>query len=211
MNKYEFLSRLRNALSSVPREERDSAMSYYEEFFSDAGEDNEQAVIASLGSPEELAKSIINENENNFAETENVSETASTGGFTAPPTAGQQAKKWTGGQIALVVVLAILSVPIWGSVLAGIFAAIVGIFAAMIGVVAACGGGAIGFLVCGILALFHDTASGLMMLGASFILIGLFPLVIIPMCKLFIKLIGICIKGIGALINKITGRREAVK
>lgn len=41
MNKYEFLSRLRNALSALPNEERDAAMSYYEEFFSDAGEDNE--------------------------------------------------------------------------------------------------------------------------------------------------------------------------
>ena len=58
MNKYDFLSRLRNALSPLPQEERDAAMNYYEEFFSDAGEDNEQAVIASLGTPEELAKSI---------------------------------------------------------------------------------------------------------------------------------------------------------
>lgn len=211
MNKYDFLSRLRNALSSLPQEERDSAMSYYEEFFSDAGEDNEQAVIASLGSPEELARAIINENAKDGAETEGTSGEDSASGFTAPPTPAQQTKQWTGGQIALVVVLAVLSAPIWGSILAGVAAAIAGIFAAMIGIVAAIGGCAIGFFASGIVAMFHDVAVGLMFLGISFICIGLFPLAVIPLCKLFIKLIQIIVKGIGALINKITGRKETVR
>ena len=91
MNKYEFLSRLRNALSALPNEERDAAMSYYEEFFSDAGEDNEQAVIASLGTPEELARSIISENTAENVKTETESNFGSNssggyGGFTPPPT-----------------------------------------------------------------------------------------------------------------------------
>lgn len=62
MNKNEFLTRLRTALAGIPADEREAAMNYYEEFFNEAGEENEQNVIADLGSPEELAKAIVREN-----------------------------------------------------------------------------------------------------------------------------------------------------
>lgn len=220
MNKYDFLSRLRNALSSLPQEERDAAMNYYEEFFSEAGEDNEQAVIASLGSPEELAKSIIDENNrDNPASSHSGSVSSSdpvgsfnnsTSGFTPPPTPAQTASRWTGGQIALFVVLAVLSAPIWGGLLCGIFGVIVGLFAAVIGMTAAFGACAIAFFVSGIIALFREPPIGLMLLGFSFVLVGLFPLVIYPMCRGVVMLSKACVKGIGTLINKITGKREAV-
>lgn len=95
MNKYEFLAQLRNALSSVPPEEREAAMSYYEEFFSDAGEENEQAVIAGLGSPEELAQSIIDENRKDAAGAADAPTFSDTSDFdtnhiTPSPTRAQQ-------------------------------------------------------------------------------------------------------------------------
>ena len=45
MNKYEFLSQLRSALSALSTEEREAAMSYYEEFYSDAGQLGHSRVI----------------------------------------------------------------------------------------------------------------------------------------------------------------------
>lgn len=220
MNKYDFLSRLRNALSSLPQEERDAAMNYYEEFFSDAGEDNEQAVIASLGTPEELAKSIIDENNRDNPASSNSGSTSSsepvgsfnnqTSGFNPPPTPAQTASRWTGGQIALFVVLAVLASPIWLGLLCAVFGVIVGLFAAVVGIVAAFGACAVAFFVSGILALFHEPPIGIMLLGFSLIFAGLFPLVIYPMCKGIVMLSKSCIKGIGTLINKITGKREAV-
>lgn len=220
MNKYDFLSRLRNALSSLPQEERDAAMNYYEEFFSEAGEDNEQAVIASLGAPEELAKSIIDENNrDNPASSHSGSVSSSeavggynnsTSGFTPPPTPAQTASRWTGGQIALFVVLTVLSAPIWLSLLCAVFSVIVGLFAAVVGIVAAFGACAVAFFVSGILALIHEPPIGLMLLGLSFVFAGLFPLVIYPMCRGVVMLSKACVKGIGTLINKITGKREAV-
>lgn len=219
MNKYDFLSRLRNALSSLPQEERDAAMNYYEEFFSEAGEDNEQAVIASLGSPEELAKSIIDEN-NRDNPASSRSDTASseaaggfnnqTSGFTPPPTPAQTASRWTGGQIALFVVLAVLASPIWLGLLCAVFGVIVGLFAAVVGIIAAFGACAIAFFASGIIALFREPPVGMMLIGFSFVFIGLFPLLIYPMCKGVVMLTKACIKGIGTLINKITGKREAV-
>ena len=58
MNRAEFMSRLTALLQDVPPAEREEAITYYNEYFDDAGKGNEAGVIASLGSPEELARSI---------------------------------------------------------------------------------------------------------------------------------------------------------
>ncbi len=58
MNRAEYMSRLTALLQDVPPAEREEAIQYYNDYFDDAGEGNEAGVIASLGSPEELAKSI---------------------------------------------------------------------------------------------------------------------------------------------------------
>ncbi len=58
MDRAEFMSRLTASLSDVLPMEREEAIQYYNDYFDDAGEENEQGVLAALGSPEELAKSI---------------------------------------------------------------------------------------------------------------------------------------------------------
>lgn len=58
MNRAEFMERLTALLSDVPPTEREAAIQYYNDYFDDAGEGNEQGVIASLGSPEDIARSI---------------------------------------------------------------------------------------------------------------------------------------------------------
>lgn len=59
MNRAEFMGRLASLLQDVPLAEREEALQYYNDYFDDAGESNEESTIASLGSPEELAKSIM--------------------------------------------------------------------------------------------------------------------------------------------------------
>lgn len=212
MNKYEFLSQLRAALSTLPKEEREAAMSYYEEFFSDAGEENEQAVIASLGTPEELARSIISENAKNEPEpSESGNGSAFYSGFTPPPTPAQTAHKWTGGQIALIVILAVFSSPVWLSVLCGVFALIVGLFGVIIGLFGGIGTAAVAFFISGIVALFSEPVAGIFLVGIGLILGGLMPLAIYPLCKCIVKLIVAVVKGIGALFNRLTGRKETVQ
>ncbi len=58
MNRAEFMRRLAGLLDDVPPMEREEAIQYYNDYFDDAGEENESGVIASLGTPEELARSI---------------------------------------------------------------------------------------------------------------------------------------------------------
>ena len=58
MNRAEFMRRLTELLGDVPPAERDEAIQYYNDYFDDAGAENESGVIASLGTPEELARTI---------------------------------------------------------------------------------------------------------------------------------------------------------
>lgn len=45
MNRIEFMTELASLLQDVPVEERKEAMQYYNDYFDDAGEENEQQVI----------------------------------------------------------------------------------------------------------------------------------------------------------------------
>ncbi|MCH5197473.1 MAG: DUF1700 domain-containing protein [Oscillospiraceae bacterium] len=213
MNKYEFLAQLRNALSSVPQEEREAAMSYYEEFFSDAGEENEQAVISSFGSPEELARSIIDENRKGATRSADEPTPSGKSGsysnpFTPPPTRAQQKTGWTGGQIALIIVLLVLSSPVWIGLLSALLGILISLFAVFICIIVAFGVSAILALVTGIAAFFTGTpAGGLFAIGVSLFFAGLFPLVIYPLCKLMIRLTKACFCGIASLVRKLTGRK----
>lgn len=58
MDKREYLNRLRMQLADLTDEERREALEYYEEYFEDAGEENEGDVIGSLGTPEQVAEQI---------------------------------------------------------------------------------------------------------------------------------------------------------
>lgn len=51
-------ARLHRLLSDLPPEERNQAIKYYEDYFEDAGPENEQAILKELGSPQELANQI---------------------------------------------------------------------------------------------------------------------------------------------------------
>ena len=61
MTAQEYLEELDASLISLPDEERELAVSFYREYFEDAGADKEQDVINELGKPLALAKSIIRE------------------------------------------------------------------------------------------------------------------------------------------------------
>lgn len=61
MTRAEYLSELDSNLITLPREERDMAVRFYEEYFDEAGPEKEQEVIEELGKPYQLAKTIIGE------------------------------------------------------------------------------------------------------------------------------------------------------
>lgn len=58
MNKSEYMRELERLLQNIPENERVEAMTYYEEYFNDAGVENEQQVIEELGYPAKVAENI---------------------------------------------------------------------------------------------------------------------------------------------------------
>lgn len=59
MTAKEYLAALREALAVLPEGERANALRYYEEYFLDAGPENEARVIEELGPPEQAARQIL--------------------------------------------------------------------------------------------------------------------------------------------------------
>lgn len=58
MNREEYLRELAYLLQDMSDEERQEALLFYENYFDEAGEENEQKVILELGTPKHLAKII---------------------------------------------------------------------------------------------------------------------------------------------------------
>ena len=61
MKRREFIEKLRSELSRLPQEEIEAAVEYYEEYFDDAGRENEKEVLQQLGSPKKVAAQIKSE------------------------------------------------------------------------------------------------------------------------------------------------------
>lgn len=59
MTKNEYMKTLSHNLRRLPKEDFDRALEYFEEYFAEAGEENEEQAIQDLGSPEEAAKELI--------------------------------------------------------------------------------------------------------------------------------------------------------
>ncbi len=55
MSRWEFMRQLEELLSDISPAEREEALQYYNDYFNDAGKENEQEVIAALGTPEQVA------------------------------------------------------------------------------------------------------------------------------------------------------------
>lgn len=140
MNRKEFLKQLEELLSDIPEAERRDAMNYYQNYFDDAGVEQEQTILEELGSPEKVAESIkrdlFGENYDAYvkAKQEKQQETIEK----------QQRENRTLRNILIVVAL-VLTFPIWiglvalaFGILVTVFAGLFGVAVAVIAVVAAC-------------------------------------------------------------------------
>ncbi len=58
MSRWEFMRQLEELLSDISPSEREEALQYYNDYFNDAGRENEQEVIKALGSPGQVAQIV---------------------------------------------------------------------------------------------------------------------------------------------------------
>jgi uncharacterized membrane protein len=149
-------------LRALPRDEIDAAVSYYDEYISDA--EDEADAIASLGSPWEVAGRIA---------------AGAAAGIDASGESVETVKKRGGARTASIVVLAVFALPI-GLPLAIAFAAIAfSVAVAALAVLASFGivaaslilGGLVYALI-GAAAVLRDFALGLAVTGAGLVMLG---------------------------------------
>lgn len=158
MTKQEFIYRLAQQLVSLPPEERVCALKFYDEYFADAGEENWEAVMVELGSPEEVARTIkedFYQRNPGYKPDAGVNAgyayrpgpryqpgqgrqtyTTNPHDYGVPPAVSKQ-KGMSGGSIALIVALLILGSPIWITLLVVVFALAVGLVGLAVGLAAA--------------------------------------------------------------------------
>lgn len=58
MTRTEFMKQLQDLLSDISKNEREEALQYYNDYFDDAGPEEEARILTELGSPEQVARKI---------------------------------------------------------------------------------------------------------------------------------------------------------
>ena len=227
MSRNEFMEELGRLLYELPIVEREEAIRYYESYFEEAGADQEQVVLEELGSAERIAAQILRDyrmengsgmyTEQGYKETENKTnvpmqyesgenkkENESAGsGITITK------KGMSGGALVAVILLAILTFPIWISVIATAFGLLMGLFGAGIGITVGFSVGGIGCIigavvafVFGIVKIFTVPVVGAGLIAMALILFGVGCLMIAAVGGI-IKLIIWIVKGIINLLSRI--------
>lgn len=183
MNRQEFMRRLERLLWNIPENDRLDAIAYYNDYFDEAGTENEAQVIRELGSPEKVAATI----KANFTESEQTEYTEQ-GCYTGydytnknvPETqeinSHKKAKK-RDIPLPVIIICIIFASPILLGVGGGLLGGLIGLLGALFGIiiaVVACGAGlTIGGVVCLVAGMFRvltNPLEGLITMGVGGVL-----------------------------------------
>lgn len=127
MSREEFMKELENLLSDVSEEEKKEALEYYRGYFEDAGKENEERILRELESPEKVAQTIKADLETGKERQEEAQQNTSAAG-------DGNDKAW---KILLVVVIAVLTSPIWVGAAGGLLGGALGLAGGLLGIVIA--------------------------------------------------------------------------
>lgn len=163
MNKNEFLTRLSRALSELPQSEIQKTLDYYTEIINDAIEDgkNEDEVISELGSINDISKKIVAE--------------------TKPKNSAINNTDFKNHNITLpVIILLIISSPVWLSAAIALFAVIFSVYISVWSIVVSLFATALILAVSGLIFLISapfllfggNPVKALFMLGSALACIG---------------------------------------
>lgn len=143
MNRVEFMQQLERLLWDIPQGDRMDAIAYYNDYFDEAGAENEAQVIHELGSPEKVAATIkadLNSLGNEKAEyTEHGYEDGRDGVNINTPVkkenTSKDKKQKRDFPLALIIILIIFASPLLVGVGGGAFGVIIGILATIFGII----------------------------------------------------------------------------
>ena len=215
MSRKAFMARLDELLADITEAEKDEALSYYEEYFEDAGPENEEEVISSLGSPEKVAATIKAGLSENAQEEGEFSETGYTNSYydvkDEVATIGKRKGLGgigTGGWI-IILILCLFALPILGPILLGIAGTIFGVLVAIAAVIfavlvtgIALVVAAVAMVAAGFAALFATPLVGVALIGAALLVAGIGILISILGFWVVTKVIPPLFRGFVELIKK---------
>ena len=211
MNRLEFMHQLENLLWDIPENDRLDAIAYYNDYFDEAGLENEKQVIHELGSPERVAaiiKADLNTSGNEKAEyTEQGYSDGRSGVNPNTPATRKQKRQLP---LALVIVLLVFASPVLLGIGGGLIGGIFGLLGGIIGIVAGGIGmlfGGIVSLVSGIIKLVVSPIKGLVLIGTGSLItaLGILFVLLFVVCvfkwlpKLFRNIINWIQKRIGGM------------
>ena len=228
MNRIEYMTKLASLLQDIPEVERRDAMKYYNDYFDEAGEENEEQVIREFGAPEEVAENIKADLK---GKTEDITGSQQEQSSSQYQTQEQQKQKsdqsseyqygmsekkkndriW---EIVLIVILAIIIGPVLIPLVGGILAAglaivltvIVGVIAMVIAGVAIAIAG-IALVISGLIILLPQTAAGLALIGSGLMILVIWVIATVGFGKLCAFIWDGIAKGITFLWRKIFHRK----
>lgn len=225
MNRIEYMTKLASLLQDIPEVERRDAMKYYNDYFDEAGEENEEQVIREFGAPEEVAENIKADLK---GKTEDITDDqqGQSGNYQFQTRendhsseyqyemSGDKKKNDRIWKIVLIVILAVIIGPvliplIGGILVAGlaiVLTAIVGVFALVIaGITIAIVG--ISLVISGFIILLPQTAAGLALIGSGLIMLVLGVVATVGFGKLCAVVACGLAKGMKYLWGKISHRK----
>ena len=189
MNRIEFMEELSGLLQDIPEEDRMDALNYYNDYFDDAGAENEKNVIDELESPEKVAAKIK-------ADREDPED-----GKAGMPME-QDNKPWTNKWLKMILIVAIILVGCPVIVPAGILIAAFAFFIAIVIGFAAIVIVAIVLTAAGIGSMFVNIGAGLALFGAGMILIAVGAIGTVAGIRLCIIVFPGMIRGIVWILRK---------
>lgn len=227
MTRKEFMERLELLLQDISDSEREEALQYYNDYFDDAGPENEATVVEELGSPEQVAQKIkagLSESASEYTETgyedtrfrdsqEMIPRTPMSSGAADGQTTGKKSqpeiqKTTNFWKILAIVLFCVIAAPVILPVGAGVLAVIA---AVVIGLLALCFGitvagfailiAGVAVIVVGITKIFILPAAGITIAGVGFLLLALGLLVSMATIWCGIKVVPWLIRGIVGLFR----------
>lgn len=229
MNRTDFMKELEILLSDITEAEKEEALTYYNEYFDDAGVENEAEVITSLSSPKEVYKTIIEGLDSKENDTKQFTERGFFDGTQEREEVSvsgervnekRQSSKQTGpnqkGLKTILIILAIVVLfPAWFPLIMGIFGAAMGLIFGGLGVLIAITAVGIVLLVAGctlfavaIVKLFTLPILGICIMGISFMLIAIGIILTILNVWIWKTVVPAVLRGIIKLCRMPFERRE---
>ncbi|MDD7025864.1 MAG: hypothetical protein PUI46_01990 [Lachnospiraceae bacterium] len=230
MMRQEFMEHLEKLLWDISENERKEALQYYNDYFDDAGAENEEAVLKELGSPVQVARKIkagfsentseyseqgyedtrfrdamemiVEEEKQNWQKTEEAKEQSVWEKAAAKQPAGK------GWKILAIILLCIFVVPVIVPLGLGILATAFAILLSVIAVIFGIGVAGVGILISGLICfgigigkMFLIPAVGLALMGTGCLLFSLGLLLTLALSWCGIKFIPWLIRGVVRLIR----------